>query len=165
MSSFEFKVAKNMAQNNGLIEGYFAVQSDYSGVSGKIATCLIRIESSDMDALCIPIVTDEFGVGENLGKFFGLHEQFAGLLTFGEDETQYSSRIPVQSHMDIMVREIGKERPNFLSALLSKPTPMSNSEWKLSKPLDELHLRYGRVMIKDQACRIEATDALPPLYN
>lgn len=164
MSSFEFKVAKNMSMTEGTAAGYFAVQSDYSGVGGAITRCLYGIDRISKAAKCIPIITDEFGAGNQISNFLSVHDEHAAFVTFGTDEEPLTNQVtPIRSHAEILSYEIGRIRPGFLSVILEMPKPMSSMDWRRSKPLDDINLHYDTVTVEGDDCLIEVDESIPPL--
>ncbi len=112
----EFKVAQNLARNEGEMFGYFAAQSRYTGISRMILQCLTAIDELDEPAKCIPIVTDEFGLGQALSGYVANHSELAGLVTFGTDEDGKLPEILRYSHLRTVAHEVGRLRDDFLVA-------------------------------------------------
>jgi hypothetical protein len=163
MTQFEFEVAQNLSGVEGTAEGYF--DSDTHSGSSGIMKCLFIIEDTPeaVSDQCIPIFHDEFGIGSNLGRaLVEQRDRIAGILTFGEDETAYASRVPQQTHLGIVIRELAAEKP-LPAAMLAIPNRGSNGRWKYNSPLVDLHHRFGRITINGEVCIVESDDSVQPL--
>jgi hypothetical protein len=161
---YQFSLAENMSHNNGEVFGYFAIQSRHTGISGQIEECLAGIDDLEEQAAYIPIVTDEFGLGESLNNYLSNHTELAGFLTFGTDE---EGKLPSKlrySHTKTLLHVVGRVRPDFIGARLALPDGLrSVHEWHAKEALLGLHLRYGSVAVQNDVCTIQVIPDIEPL--
>ena len=172
-TSFEFEVLKNLSGAEGSVEGYFGVQRNFGGDVGlsRVFEAVVAVnEQAPPDSLCIPIMLNEYSVSKSLTVLFKYQDVVSGIgafVTFGEDKdaASYKTRLNKQheSHLDIVAREVVKDRPTFLMSLLEVPGGVSNEEWERSTPLCHLHLRYGSVLVRNKTCVIALDESVPQL--
>lgn len=157
MLSFEFEVARNLAGNEGSAEGRFMVQTnDRIKMARRTGRSVLGYSQKDEETPFIPIVCDEFGYGHELEIDLNYHERFAGLLTFGRSSRNREGVAnPLDTHLRIVTRSIGEQRPDFLAAALQASTEGFLARRHFNGQMKKIDGFSGRISLQGESCLLE----------